>query len=271
MYRAIRAIANLQRAAEIPLARQATPDWWRLLSAYVGVGRDTFPFSIRLATGPFEFLEASDVPTFWQVFFAQIYHVIPADRLIIDAGANIGAFTLYALLHAPRAHVVAIEPAPDTVERLRRMVQIHGFSDRCTVMPAALAGKLGTTTIQLSGSSQLRVTGRGGAAVPTVTLDNLVTAYGDIDLLKLDIEGGEYDALPAARASALSRIQRIEMEYHPDGDLEGLFRHMARHHFDLELGNYDSCAAGYGMATLTRSEERKRAAVADVSYETVAV
>lgn len=255
MYRALRAVTQFRRVAEIPQVCHATPDWRCLLSAYVDLWPARFPFSIRLATGPFEFREPSDVPTFWQVFFAQIYQVGPADRLIIDAGANIGAFTLYALLHAPHAHVVAIEPAPDTAERLRAAVQAHGFADRCTILQAALAAEAGTTTIQLSPNSQVRVTGRGGVSVPTVTLDGLIATYGSVDLLKLDIEGAEYEALPVASAATLRRIQRIEMEYHPDGDPEVLFRLLAQQGFAVRLESDKSCEAGYGMARLTRVEQ----------------
>jgi FkbM family methyltransferase len=248
-------MAQIRRLAEVPRVRYSTPDWWTLFSAYVGLWPVKFPFSIGLATGPFEFREASDVPTFWQIFFAQIYNVSPTDGLIIDAGANIGAFTLYALLQAPNAHVVAIEPAPDTVERLRSVVQAHGFSHRCTILQAALSGAVGTTTIQLWPNSQARVTGRGGVAVPTVTLDGLITSYGNVDLLKMDIEGAEYEALPVASPATLRRILRIEMEYHPEGDTEALFRHLTRHGFALRLANHPSCESGYGMASLTRTKQ----------------
>ena len=227
-----------------------------MLCAYVGLWPVKFPFSIRLATGPFEFHEPSDVPTFWQVFFAQIYQVGPADRLIVDAGANIGAFTLYALLHAPNAYVIAIEPAPDTVERLRSTVEAHGFSHRCTIVQAALSATVGTTTIQLSSNSQVRVTGRGGVAVPTITLDSLIAAYGKVDFLKLDIEGAEYETLPVASPDTLSCIERIEMEYHPEGDPEMLFQHLKQHGFLVRLQSDKSCESGYGMATLIRSKPR---------------
>ncbi len=249
-------IKQLRRLPELFEARSLTPDWLSLVFAYVGL-RPKLPFSIRLATGGFEFREASDVPTFWQIFLAHLYQVMPTDRLVIDAGANIGAFTLYALLHAPAAHVIAVEPAPDTVQRLRSLVEAHGLHTRCTVLQAALSGEIGTTTIQTSPMSQFRVTGQGGVSVPTVTLDSLIATYGSVDLLKLDTEGAEYETLPAASAATLKCIRRIEMEYHPGGNREALFRHLVQHGFVLESARDDAGAPGYGMAKLSRVQERE--------------
>lgn len=252
MQRAFKAITQLHRIAEVPGARRLTPDWPKLLAAYLGFPLPRLPFSIRCGGSTFEFRELSDIPTFWQIFVVHIYPVRATDRLIIDVGANVGAFTLYALLHAPAAHVIAIEPAPDSVERLRTLLGDHGLLSRCTIMQAALAAEAGTTTIELSPSSQLRVTGRGGLMVPTITLDRLVNDYREVDLLKIDAEGAEFQAFPNTGAAALARIARIEMEYHPCGDRQALFHYLQKQGFDLTLQEDNPGEHGYGMASLVR-------------------
>lgn len=45
---------------------------------------------------------------------------LPEDAVVVDAGANIGLFTLFVLEACPSARVWAIEPAPRTHEILRR-------------------------------------------------------------------------------------------------------------------------------------------------------
>ena len=252
MHRALKAITQLHRISEVPEVRRFTPDWRKLLTAYLGFPNPRLPFSIRCHGSTVEFRERSDIPTFWQVFFAHIYPVRPSDRLIIDAGANIGAFTLYALLHAPQAHVIAIEPAPDTVERLRKLLTDHGVIGRCTILQAALAAKAGSTTIEVAAASQLRVTGKGGVTVPTVTLDDIVDGHEKVDLLKIDAEGAEFEAIPAASAATLAKIERIEMEYHPWGDRPALFRHLQQQGFQLTLAKDNPGEPGYGMASLVR-------------------
>jgi hypothetical protein len=135
--RFLTAFAYLNRWREVQRCAAITRQWPRLTAAYLGMPV-RLPFSITLASGPFEFREFSDVPTFWQIFFRDVYTVRPDDRLIIDAGANIGAFTLYCLLRAPQAFVIAIEPANDSCERLRDLIHRHGFASRCAIHQAAL-------------------------------------------------------------------------------------------------------------------------------------
>jgi FkbM family methyltransferase len=206
-----------------------------------------FPFEIELATGPFRFETAADVRTFWLIFFAGTYEVRTTDRVIIDAGANIGAFSLYALLAAPNASVIAIEPAPDSCDRIRRLIHSHGFEHRYTLHEAALGSRAGMTTLNMRAGSQFRATGSGGIQVLMLTLDELATK--EIDLLKMDIEGAEYQTLAATSVEALRNIQRITLEYHPNGALSDCA--LERAGFVAAMARDDG--NGYGIAHLVRS------------------
>ena len=204
--RLLKVFLNLGRWRQVRRCALATRQWPRLTAAYVGI-RVPLPFTITLASGSFEFREFSDIPTFWQIFFRDEYPVRTDDRVIIDAGANIGAFT-YCMLRAPQATVIAVEPAPDSCARLRDMIVRHGFADRCTIHGAALAGTLGKTSIDLKAASQFRVSGAGGVEVPAVTLDSIAAPFETVDLLKIDTEGAEYQVLPATTTNTLNRIRR---------------------------------------------------------------
>lgn len=249
MVRLLRSFKHLNRLPEVRCARAATRQWFRLTCSYIGVPT-RLPYWIELESGPFEFREISDIATFWMIHFRDVYQVTPEDRLIVDAGANIGAFTLYALLRAPRCHVKAIEPAPDSFERLRRMLKSHGLEHRCTLYQAAVGSRAGRTTIRLSPGSQFRVSGQGGLEVPMVTLDSVVESGQTVDLLKIDTEGAEYDALPAVSSTLLRRTRRIELEYHPTGQPEVLFQWLSDAGFVMETR--DDHGNGYGTARLSR-------------------
>lgn len=212
MVRVLKGFRQVKRLPEIRECRAATPQWRQLTAAYLGFGFQ--PFSVGLQSGPFAFEEKSDVPTFWQIFFREIYPVRRTDRLIVDAGANIGTFSLYALSQNPECRVVAIEPSPASLERLRALLKTHQVDSRCTVIHGALGSGEGVTTIADRGGSQFRRTGYGGISVPMLGLDAALPA-GEIDFLKMDIEGAEYDTLGAASTAALKRIRRIAIEYHP--------------------------------------------------------
>src|ERR1700680_2049448 len=159
--RTIKALRNLNRLPEVWRCRRHTKEWFRLTAAYIGLYQN-FPFTITLPSGTFEFVEPSDVATFWQIFYRDVYPVCSADRLIIDAGANIGAFTLYALLSAPQSTVIAVEPAPDCCQRIKVMLRAHGLESRCKLHEVALGKSRGETFLPLTAGSQFRRTGLNG-------------------------------------------------------------------------------------------------------------
>ncbi|HLH03651.1 MAG TPA: FkbM family methyltransferase [Bryobacteraceae bacterium] len=212
--RVFQGLRHLERLPEVWRCSRETADWPKLFSAYIGLKR-TLPFTIALRSGSFEFDEASDIPTFWQVFFRNVYPVYPDDRIIVDAGANIGSFSLYALENAPSCRLISIEPAPDTFARLRGLIEAHHLESRCTLYQAALGDRDGETCIRLAPGSQFRRTGADGHPVPMYRLESLLPADTEIDFLKLDIEGGEYTVLRSTPPQVLRRFRRIVMEYHP--------------------------------------------------------
>jgi FkbM family methyltransferase len=246
--RVLKALIHLRRLPEIALCRATTPQWLKLSACYLGFPV-RMPFNIQLKTGKFRFSTLADVRTFWCVFFSRIYAVKETDRLIVDAGANIGSFTLYALLKAPQSCVIAIEPAPDTCRRLREVVEEHGFSRRCTIHQAALGSQIGTTTIDLTPESQFRSTGTGSTSVPVFTLDAVVR-QAEVDMLKLDIEGGEYSVLATDSPRCLHQFQRIDMEFHPNGSLADLVAPLER--AGLKCISVRDDGNAYGLALFER-------------------
>ena len=245
---------HLNRLPEVLRCRQHTHQWLRLTAAYVGL-KGELPFAINFPSGRFEFLERADVATFWQIFYREIYPVESSDRLIVDAGANIGAFSLYALQTAPQANVIAIEPAPDSCKRLKSMLCTNGLESRCTLYEAALGERSGQTTIQLDVGSQFRRTGISGQPVVMVTLGSLIPPGAVVDLLKMDIEGAEYGVLNSVSPETLRHILRIDLEFHPQAPAQSAIFPLTSNGFVLK--RYQDDGAGYGIALLERSERTR--------------
>jgi hypothetical protein len=84
------------------------------------------------------------------------------------------------------------------------------------------------------------ITLSGGAEVSVISLDDLLQRAGDhfraetIDFVKIDIEGGEHEAILAASPRTLRRIRRLGMEYHPNCPKELLFNCLQSHGLKLE-------------------------------------
>lgn len=254
---------HLNRAPEIFRCARHSGAWLPLAARYTGLQQDGFPFVARFRDGStFEFQNIQDLATWWQIFYRGVYPVKPSDRVIVDAGANIGAFTLYALRQSPHAKVIAIEPFPATFARLSANLERSPLRARVQLVNAALSSQGGTVTMQDGDiASQFRrvvadASNQAGTAVKSCTLPEVFAqAEGDIDFLKMDIEGGEYASILTSPPEVLGRIKRLAMELHPPDERgaqpQDLFRHLAK--AGLETTEVQDHGDGYGMAYLRRA------------------
>lgn len=144
--------------------------------------------------------------------------------IVLDCGANIGMFTRTALKAGARL-VVAIEPAPDTLECLRRNLAADIRAGRVIVYPKGVWDHDDWLRLALddsnSGSNSLVLgANRPSVRVPLTTIDKLVTELKleRVDFIKMDIEGAEKNALSGARDTLRTFRPRmsISSEHLPD-------------------------------------------------------
>jgi len=141
-------------------------------------------------------------------------------KLIVDVGAHVGLFTLYCRALNPTAKIVALEPEPNNFLRLTSSLALNSVIGVLTE-PVALASKTGYARLIISDDSHNHHLGHDnapgeGLAVKTVSLSSLKKQkkIGQIDLIKMDIEGGEYDILENWTAVDFAGINHIILEYH---------------------------------------------------------
>jgi FkbM family methyltransferase len=259
-----KALRNVNRANEIVRCMEETAEWARISAAYLGLSRLQYPFVLRSRRGEqIRIEELTDLKAFWQIFLRRVYHVHSADRIIVDLGANIGLFTLYAARMAPQAKIFSFEPFPATFARLVATVRDHRLESRVTCMNSAVAGSNGTRFMpDAEVPSQRRsvaspASGTGGTEVAATTLEAIFDEnhLPRVDLLKIDIEGSEYEVLLSAPPTLLARIGRVAMEYHGDCapySKQQLFDHLRRAGFK---SLWDTCdKLGYGVTEMIFSE-----------------
>jgi FkbM family methyltransferase len=132
--------------------------------------------------------------------------VQPGD-VVLDCGANVGVFTHEALADGARL-VVAIEPAPENVECLRRNFAQEIIKGSVIVLPKGVWDRDDFLTLRIDAGNSARnsFVGSFGAAlqevkVPLTTIDELLAALkvDRADFIKLDIEGAEKRALAGAQ------------------------------------------------------------------------
>ena len=169
---------------------------------------------------------------------------IPSGATVVDIGANVGVFTLWAVMHGA-ARVIAVEPSPRMHEYLSRNVSSNRL-DNVTVVQAACAGRKGEAVLYSRGievantlycQDALGSTFEELCRTPVATLDDIFKLYEveSCGLLKLDCEGAEYEVLLGASDDVLRRISKITMEYHVglnEHDPQELERHLRERGFE---------------------------------------
>ena len=94
-----------------------------MIAGYLGLA-GSYPFVCETLWGDqIRVADRSDLATVWIIYLRNEYNVRPEDRMILDCGANIGAFSVFAVSRARSARIVAIEPFPSTFERLVKSVE----------------------------------------------------------------------------------------------------------------------------------------------------
>lgn len=195
---------------------------WSVLKYYI---QESSPDFVELK-GKTKILFSShphDVITFFVVFLKQEYGKIKEDSIVVDVGANIGVFSLYAALSGAKK-VYAFEPSKEAFEILCKNIELNNFTD--VIIPVNKAvSNIDDLIIQFPcSSSPYNSIGSCGSnndlvysEIQTVTIDSFIDRNGDInriDLLKLDCEGAEFDILPSISEVAFEKISAIRMECH---------------------------------------------------------
>lgn len=122
----------------------------------------------------------------------------PGDK-VIDAGANIGIYSLYlSSLVGPGGHVLAFEPDPRNADRLRENIALNRLAN-VTVRQAAIADFTGTADFTQGADAgnalySVRTYGRPPQQVEVTTLDREI-GDASYSLCKMDVEGAEWAAL----------------------------------------------------------------------------
>ena len=172
-------------------------------------------------------------PARYSRYYESTYEPVTSDFLrqncrqgntFLDCGAHIGLFTVVgAKLVGETGKVFSFEPTPITREVLKDVVRINDCENIVEVCGEAISKESGTATFfdtgeNASNANSLVKTTRhaGGLTVPTISIDDFAAERDlKVDVIKIDVEGAELDALRGAFQTLKNQRPPFSIGLHP--------------------------------------------------------
>jgi FkbM family methyltransferase len=168
---------------------------------------------------------------FKEIFLENAYTVglkknTKKDGTIIDIGANVGFFTMFAASKYPDCTIYAYEPIKSNFQQLIKNRQLND-TKKIYCINKAVCGHTGKVNINFditdSFTTSATIMGNAGNTlqtieVPCLKLSDIFEEHkiDNCDLLKLDCEGAEYEILYSTSPEVLYKIDQIAIELHKD-------------------------------------------------------
>lgn len=172
-------------------------------------------------------IDDSDIRVFKQIFVDNEYDSLNLPKVvdtIVDLGANIGLSALFFMKKYPDARIIAVEPDAINFEIMKR--NLEDYSSQVTLLNAAIWPSDGEVSLVEHDESNEGLGAWGyrtetlteGAegSVSAISIPTLMkqSSINYIDILKVDIEGAEYELFEKGYESWLDKVGLIIIETH---------------------------------------------------------
>jgi len=160
--------------------------------------------------------------------------------LLIDVGANIGIYSLYAATVNNSISVFSVEPVPDTFRELNANIELNMKTNQISTFMVALSYESGSGTLKNvdprlgSSGAQIQIVASGdNASTKVLSGDRLLKDewkkrdHGKKVMIKIDTDGNELDVLNGfIEAFKDGSIVTVLVETHPNNrnEIESFFR-----------------------------------------------
>ncbi len=194
-------------------------NWPVAIADHAGILHNTYICQLRDGPGIEIRPGTDDSRVFFEIFIRECYSagVINENATVVDIGANIGCFSLLAARKASR--VIACEPHPQNLAVLDKNI-IRNNVQNVETVAHAISGNNGAASLVIPdddgfvGRYSLHP-GRGTRTVEVdcITLSGLIREkrIDEIDLMKIDCQGSEYEILYESK-DVLGRVRQIIVE-----------------------------------------------------------
>lgn len=191
------------------------------------------PVLVRVVSGPLAgrpiYVNLRCQKYYWLgTYEAEVQSVIVREvgqgHIVYDIGAHIGFFSLlFSIMVGSQGEVHCFEPLPENVEILRRQLGINQFERVVTVVSSAVTSETGSVSFYVNASSSMGTVildpqkQARRIRVNAIRLDDYIDRGSPPPhLIKMDIEGGETEAVLGMSQTLKTKRPRIIIEFHSD-------------------------------------------------------
>lgn len=144
--------------------------------------------------------------------------------VVIDIGSCIGMLAIFAAKQGAET-VVAVEPAPDNFVNILENISLNNTSKIRSLLCAITnkdddkrmiyraGGNVGQTSLEFNSAVSY-----DAMRVVTVSFNSLMNDYQEVDYLKIDVEGAEYEFIDDTAIESLKKVKFLDIDTHPITD-----------------------------------------------------
>lgn len=168
----------------------------------------------------FDLDSSKDWPTILEIWLNKAYNRFGLEfndnTIVVDIGANVGVFSVFAVFQSNNIKVYSYEPFPGNFMLLKNNIKLNNLKNIEPFQLAVAANNkkrklfLDETSI---GHSLVETQGKF-IEVNCVTLPEILAQINKCDFLKMDCEGAEYEIILNTPVTYLKKINQISMELH---------------------------------------------------------
>jgi len=218
-------------AKYLPLIIFQMKNWGEFMSHYAGVknggGEYVFRNGIMIKTK-----DAVSTATIAVIFIKKDYGDMPSNSVVIDIGANIGAYSIFAAMPENNT-VYSYEPMPENFDLLKENIRINNLGKKIFPFNFGVSSRREMRRLYLGDSpfhsflpanespfnSLYSATGPSKQEFSKINCLSLKDIFDEnniplCNLLKMDCEGAEYEILYNTPDEYFKRIKEIRLEYH---------------------------------------------------------
>jgi FkbM family methyltransferase len=202
-------------------------NWPLALRSLVAWHRQAFVFRLRQGVKFRVHAPTWDTFIINEIWMDKVYTPSPRFSIrdgwvVIDLGGHKGVFSVFAATSARDVKVYSFEPSPENFACLSHNIALNNLSN-VKAFNVAVGGRDGESFLNLHEDNALnsllrwnpRLQPIASIKVETWSLARVLkTVASQVNLLKVDIEGMECEALFSCPDEYLQRVERIALEYH---------------------------------------------------------